>query len=64
MENNTNDVYNTYNDSIAKTAKKQEYEKPHYNLQTVCHIKKEEDTDRSYLIDIRVFIPISENVTK
>ena len=42
-----------------------ENNKPGYNIRMVCYsIEKKENTDRSNLIDIRVFKPTTGNATK
>lgn len=62
--NHATNAYNTYNDVTAGTTKRREYEESHHNLQMVHHIEEKEIADRSYLIDMRVFKPMSENAMK
>ena len=62
VDNDTGDVY-PYDATAAGTAG-QEHDEPDYNMQMVRHIEKEEDADRSDLINMGVFKPTSENATK
>lgn len=61
VENDVGDAY-PYN----TTAKVSEHksEELDQNVQIVCHVKKEEDANRSELIDMGVFKPTSRNATK
>lgn len=53
-----------YNNETAGTAKRSEDEELHHNMQMICYIKKEEDANRSDLINMEVFKPMSKNATK
>lgn len=61
MENNANNVSNTYPyDSTTR----HKHDEPDYNMQMVYHIKKEENADKSNLIDMEVFKPTIRNTIK
>ena len=59
-----NNIFDTFNDKTAKTANRQEYKKSRHNLQIVFHLEEEKNTNKSQLIDIRVFKLTSKNTTK
>ena len=62
VENDAGDAYS--DEATAAGTAGYKYEEPGYNMQIVRHIKKEEDVDRSDLINMGVFKPTSGNATK
>ena len=61
FENDAGDAY-PYNTTVETAG--YEREEPGYNMQMIRHIEEEDDADRSDLIHMGVFKPISGNATK
>lgn len=59
-----NDMGNVYlYNAITRTAK-YKHDKSNYNMQIICHIKKEDNADKSDLINMGIFKPKSGNAVK
>lgn len=61
VKNNVSNAY-PHNTTTMITAKK--HKEPHYNMQLIYYKKEEKDANRSQLINIEVFKPLSRNTSK
>lgn len=58
------DAIDIYLYNIITKVARYKYKKSNNNMQIICHIRKEKNTNKINLIDIKVFKPINKNTTK